>query len=306
MTTLTRFVVATAIALTVFTSVAQEKAKGKGGKKEVLVEDGKEFVYKKTPQGELKLYVNYPPDWKASDQRPAIVFFFGGGWKNGLPTQFLTQAQYLATRGLVTVRADYRVFSRQHTTPDKCVEDAKSTIRWVRSHAKELGIDANRIVGSGGSAGGHLAAATLSVEGFNGPDDDLSVSCKPNILVLFNPALNLENVGGTITNAAGENIGHAVSPTPYLKKGAPGSIVFFGTDDRLNAHGREYLAKSKEMGVPCELYMAAGQPHGFFNRSPWKEVTLKKADEFLVSAGYLKGKPTLQLPDDAKPLVREE
>src|SRR5437667_7620495 len=40
-------------------------------------------VYKATPQGELKLHFYYPSDWKSSDRRPAILFFFGGGWKNG-------------------------------------------------------------------------------------------------------------------------------------------------------------------------------------------------------------------------------
>jgi len=41
------------------------------------------FVYKKTPQCELSIHVSFPPGWKASDSRPAIVFFFGGGWTGG-------------------------------------------------------------------------------------------------------------------------------------------------------------------------------------------------------------------------------
>ena len=47
----------------------------------------------KTPQGELFMHLYYPPDWKPSDQRPVIVFFFGGGWKNGAHTQFMPQSQ---------------------------------------------------------------------------------------------------------------------------------------------------------------------------------------------------------------------
>src|SRR5205823_285667 len=42
-----------------------------------------EHVYKQTPQGDLTLHFYLPPDWKPSDKRPAVVFFFGGGWKNG-------------------------------------------------------------------------------------------------------------------------------------------------------------------------------------------------------------------------------
>src|SRR5206468_2973327 len=63
-----------------------------------------EFVYKQTPQGELKLLVDYPPGWQATDKRPSIVFFFGGGWTNGSTSQFEKQAAYLASRGMVACR----------------------------------------------------------------------------------------------------------------------------------------------------------------------------------------------------------
>jgi acetyl esterase/lipase len=265
-----------------------------------------EFVFKKTPQGELRIHVHYPPDWKATDKRPAILFFFGGAWRNGSPTQFLNQAEYLAARGLVAARADYRVSSRQQTTPDKCVEDAKSAMRWLRGHAKELGADPDRIVGSGGSAGGHLAAATALVEGFDATDDDKKVSCKPNALVLFNPVFNLETVGMTITNAAGESIGKAISPIAYLGKGAVPAVIFFGTADRLLGQGTEFLAKSKPLGNRVELWTAADMPHGFFNRAPWKEITLRQADEFLASIGYVKGEPTLKLPEGTKASLKRE
>src|SRR5439155_3760105 len=113
-----------------------------------------EVVYKKTPQADLKLHLYRPADWKASDKRPAVVFFFGGGWKNGSHVQFTHQAEYFASRGLVCATADYRVANQHHTTPDACIEDAKSAMRYVRGHAAELGVDPDRIVSAGGSAGG--------------------------------------------------------------------------------------------------------------------------------------------------------
>ena len=96
--------------------------------------DEKTFTYKSAPQAELKIHVHLPPDWKPSDKRPAIVFFFGGGWKSGTVKQFEPQATYLASRGMVAARADYRVESRQDVTPDACVEDAKSAVRWLREN----------------------------------------------------------------------------------------------------------------------------------------------------------------------------
>jgi len=263
-----------------------------------------EHVYKKTPQGDLKMHVYLPQGWKASDKRPAIVFFFGGGWRNGSHVQFKPQAEYLASRGLVAACADYRIASIHKTTPDCCVEDAKSAVRWLRSKATELGLDPNRLVGSGGSAGGHLAAATALVPGFDDPNDKTSLSCKPNVLILFNPALDLSK--SAVEDAGGKKIGAALSPLAFLEKEAPPTLIFFGTKDGMLAQGRDFLARGRTLKDRVELFTAADQPHGFFNRPPWLEVTAREADRFLVSLGYLAGEATVKLPAEAPGLKKEE
>src|SRR6516164_1598646 len=123
-------------------------------------------IFKKTEQGDLKISISFPDDWKPSDKRPAIVFFFGGGWTQGTVQQFAPQSAYLARRGMVAARADYRVKSRHQVTPDVCVEDAKSAVRWLRKNAATLGIDPEKVVAAGGSAGGHIAACTATIPGF--------------------------------------------------------------------------------------------------------------------------------------------
>ena len=266
-------------------------------------------LYKTTPQGDLNLHLFFPPGWTPTDRRPAIVFFFGGGWRNGSATQFIPQAEYFASRGLVCASADYRIASIHHTTPDVCVEDAKSAMRWVRAHASELGVAPDKLIASGGSAGGHLAAAVALVPGFDAPGDNLKISPAPNAMVLFNPALNLTKLGGAqkspgFTNAAGEPIGGRISPTLFLKQGTVPAILFFGTADALKSHGDEFLAKSRELGNRCELWTAAGQPHGFFNRQPWTAATAIRADKFLASLGYLQGAPTLKAADDKAELTQ--
>jgi acetyl esterase/lipase len=265
----------------------------------------KTFDFKKTEQGTLQLHVFYPPEWKESDKRPTIVFFFGGGWKNGEWTQFQPQAEYFASRGLVAISAEYRIESKHKTTPDVAVEDARSAIRWVRANAKTLGGDPDKLVASGGSAGGHLAACTALLDGFDAPTDP-KVSCKPNALVLFNPALNLTNLKGrTIVGVGGKDVAKAISPTLFLDQKAPPAVIFFGTGDAMIEHGKEYTAKAKKLGVRAELYTAADMPHGFFNRPPWLEVTTRQADEFLKSLGYLSGEPTVATPEGAKELRKE-
>jgi len=248
----------------------------------------KSFVYKKTPQADLELVVHYPPGWKETDKWPAIVFFFGGGWTGGRIEQFEPQSKHLASRGMVAARADYRVKSRHGVTPKECVEDAKSAVRWMRANAATLGVDPNRIVAAGGSAGGHVAACTAFAPGVVAEDEDANVSSKPNALVLFNPVLRFTDIPQLMSRISNdEALGKAMSPTLHLTKDAPPTLIFFGTADRLAAMGDEFMEKSKELGHKAELFTAEGQGHGFFNRPPWLDKTTQRMDEFLVSIGYL-------------------
>ncbi|WP_165246517.1 alpha/beta hydrolase [Paludisphaera soli] len=248
----------------------------------------KGFVYKKPASGPLKLLVTYPPGWKATDARPGVVFFFGGGWADGDVKQFEEQAEHLARRGMVAARADYRVKSRQGVSPEACVEDAKSAVRWLRAHAKEQGIDPSRIVAAGGSAGGHIAACAAFTPGLDAAGEDPAVSSKPDALVLFNPVLRFQGVPKLMQRIGGDaKLGRAISPVLHVGKGAPPALILFGTDDPLAPMGDEYVAKAKAAGAVAELFTAEGVGHGFFNRPPWKQKTTARMDAFLTSIGYL-------------------
>lgn len=260
----------------------------------------KVYVYKTIGEKKLKMHVDFPLGWKKTDTRPVIVFFHGGGWKGGSVRAFASQARYFASRGLVCTRVDYRLKGKDGVTPDKCVEDARSAVRWVRANAAELGIDPEKLITSGGSAGGHLAACAIIPESVDAEDDDLSISTIPQAMVLFNPVLSFMH-GDLLNRINGdEEIGGKISPLLHVKPDTPPSIVMFGTNDRLKAFGDLWWAKAKEIGFRADKYTAEGGRHGFFNSSPWLERTMIAADKFLASLGYLEGEPTIEVPTGEK------
>ena len=257
----------------------------------------KTFTYKTVGDRPLQIHIHYPPEWKETDSRPVIVFFFGGGWNAGSTNQFLDQAAYFASRGMVTARADYRVKSRDGITPDQCVADARSAVRWIRKNAKKLGINPNKLVASGGSAGGHLAACTMMQDSVETEGDDLSISTVPQAMVLFNPVLSFEH--DMLIDRLGDkkDLARKISPTAHLTAKSPPALILFGTDDKLKLFGDQYWKKAEALGVRADKYLATDQGHGFFNHSPWKEKTMLAADEFLVSLGILDGEPTANIPE---------
>lgn len=255
------------------------------------------LIYKQVADRGLKLFVEKPADWKPTDRRPAVVFFFGGGWVGGSPNQFAKQSAYLATRGLVGLRVEYRVIPKDDSGPPTvCVQDAKSALRYVRAHAAKLGIDPHRIAGAGGSAGGHLAAFTALVPGLDDPADDLTVSCRPDALVLFNPVFN-NGPGQWGHGRVGERY-REFSPAHNITKSAPPMTVFLGDSDKLIPVSvlTLFAAEMKKAGVRCDTHVYPQAEHGFFNRDPHFTLTLIEADKFLASLGWLKGPPTLTAP----------
>ena len=56
-------------------------------------------VYKTAGDTQLRLHVFSPADHRGSSTRPAIVFFFGGGWISGTVEQFVPQSKHLAEEG---------------------------------------------------------------------------------------------------------------------------------------------------------------------------------------------------------------
>ncbi len=214
---------------------------------------------------------------------------------DGTPKQFYQQAKAFAAHGLVSMSAEYRVISRHKTTPFECVKDGKSAIRWVRKHAAELGVDPERVVAAGGSAGGHVAACTGVIEGYEEEGDDLSVSSIPNAMILYNPVTDTTENGYGLS-AVGQKRKTDISPCHHVRKGIPPTIIFHGTKDKTVPfeNALRFSKHMEEAGNRCVLVPFENRDHGFFNGSFFRKVsdkdfttTMEKGVEFLVDIGFL-------------------
>ncbi|MDE0065233.1 MAG: alpha/beta hydrolase fold domain-containing protein, partial [Gammaproteobacteria bacterium] len=157
--------------------------------------------------------------------------------------------------------------------------DAFAAFRWAHDNAAELGIDPARIVVSGGSAGGHLAATVGTIAEHSG--------FGPSAMVLYNPVTNLgdaNNINRLNDLIAGDAA--AVSPLEHIEAGAPRTIIFHGEDDATVpiSQSEAFCEKMTVAGNQCELSRFAGEGHGFFNaRQAAFEPVLMESIRFLRS-----------------------
>lgn len=247
-----------------------------------------ELIYKQIDTTKLKMIIYEPINIKKSSKCDAVVFFFGGGWIGGTIKQFEPFATYYAAKGLVTVLVDYRVKSRNETTPFESLKDAKSAIRYLKVNCKTLHINPDRIVASGGSAGGHLAATCFTNESINEATDNLKISSKPAALLLFNPVIDNSKEGYGYDRV--KDKWKEFSPLHNIWKGFPPTAFFLGTKDNLIPvkTAETFKCKVDSVGSRCDLFLFENESHGFFNQQKLRSDILSKADLFLTSIGYLK------------------
>ena len=224
---------------------------------------------------------------------PCIIFFFGGGWIGGSPTQFYPHCRYFADRGMLALAAEYRVQNQHGTTPFECVKDGKSALRYIRKHVADLRINADQIIAAGGSAGGHVAAATL-LNKYDEVGEDLLVSSRPDALVLFNPVFDNGPDGFGFERVKED--WPSFSPMHNINSTTPPTVIFLGTEDSLIPveTARKYQHLMRQVGGFCELHLYEDQVHGFFNyndgNNPYYSETILAADQFLVTLGVLQPK----------------
>jgi acetyl esterase/lipase len=248
------------------------------------------FVYHDVAPEPMRLHVFKPTGWKATDRRAAYVHFFGGGFVRGVPSQAAGWAKQAAALGLVGVAPDYRVRDRHGTDGTACIADARAALRWLQDHAAELGIDPERIVVSGSSAGGHLALWTAITATPPGSDPAEAPRFKPAALVLMWPAADF-----TLFSAQQDRFGgHAkeCSATQHLDARMPPSLLLHGDQDPTVPYESSVILHRTltAAGNACEFIPMPGCGHGT-TLPEWKEKLPGLVKKFLTEQHLLPAPP---------------
>ena len=207
-------------------------------------------VYHETPERDLHLHLFEPA--AADADRPAVLFFHGGGFAATRVEQFERQAQLVADAGMVGVIVEYRV-TAEGTTRDDAVFDGAVALDYVMSNAADFGIDPDRVAMAGASAGGALA--TVAVDRVGPPT--------AGALVLFNPAVS----SGSADFA-----------------GSVPTIVFHSREDTIvDFSNAEAFCEALSQ---CELVAFDEGDHGFFNDDPAFTETVEAMMTFFTNLGW--------------------
>ncbi len=214
---------------------------------------------------------------------PSVIYIHGGGWRSGNKTAFRRHAAHMATKGFVGACIEYRL-SGEAKYP-AAVDDAKAAVRWMRANARKHGMDPDRIGAAGGSAGGHLAAL-------------LGATGDVKAVAAFNPAVDLVSLGKRAPSAARTSVTEFLNatyvekpelwaeatPLTHVTKNSAAFLFLHGTADTTVPYQQsvDMMNKLKAAGVDAGIFTAEGAGHGFFNRPPWFEPTLKKMEEFFI------------------------
>jgi acetyl esterase/lipase len=261
----------------------------------------KQEVYKSVDTFNLKIDVFYDSKSLVGKNNTAIVFFHGGGWAYGTPSEFFSTCERYAAMGIIAFSVDYRLSIDHGTVPHKtispieCVMDARSAMRWVRKNAGKYNIDNNKIIASGQSAGGHLALCTAMIDEYNEASDDMTISCRPDALLLFSSCVNAIEGWCDMLLADRRTKIWSISPFHNVKPGLPPMIEFHGTyDDQVPVWTTQFFAdKMQKAGNYYELHQYKGMRHYLGEGNPkysryYTDEILDITDEFLRKYKFLK------------------
>jgi acetyl esterase/lipase len=262
------------------------------------------LAYKKTSVGDLQLYIVKPNNLSDGKVRTAIIWIHGGGWISGDPKIFLPNCNYFALKGAVSFSVEYRLCDeKKGITLYDCIDDCRDAVAFIRKNAGFFGINPNKIVVLGDSAGGHLAACLLNIK--NNKENDAIV----NAVVCYNPILDLTTSWKRMTPGYNKETeeksmedwlktyekAKELSPFYAIREGNAPILIMHGMSDIVvdTEQSVRYYNKTKEFGNKAELILLPHTNHAFvvigFNEKPENTYkVLEQTEGFLKRLDFLK------------------
>jgi len=249
------------------------------------VEVYRDLVYRVSGNRKIRLDLYGPQGTAPAGGRPVIVAIHGGGWRGGSKLDMQGMAVRFAQRGYVIAAVDYRLSRPSYSSWPDNLSDVREAVRWLRRHAKDYGIDPDRVVALGSSAGGHLAAllgttteSPVNHETYSGTKAETKVSSRVQAVVdLYGPSdlemLYRHSPLGSIpvvlmmgaTPDTAPRRYRSASPVSHVTSEAPPMLLIHGRQDTLvPPEQSESLAqKLQASGVAHRLLVIDGARHGF-------------------------------------------
>jgi acetyl esterase/lipase len=247
-----------------------------------------EKTYKEVEERNLKLYI-FEPKVHQKD-RPAILFFNGGSFIKDpkTPVQFQHQADYFSSKGMIAICVDYRNGSDEGFLPTQAICDVKSAVRWVRENSSDLGVDPNKIVVCGSSAGAYIAVSSIMFDDLNDDYeyDNQRTNHVPNVLVVFSGVMDGVDIMRRRYPELLENA-IEISPIHNIKNCLPQTLWLCGTSDIDYKLNKEFIKLMKQEGNDITFKTFEGMEHGFFNygkhQNEYFHITNLEIEKYLHS-----------------------
>ncbi len=221
----------------------------------------------------------YLPVDEASDDghaggRPLIVYVHGGGWRIGDKARVHEKPAHFCGKGFVFASVNYRL------SPDvrhpAHVEDVAEAVAWLRAHAQDYGVDPERIVLMGHSAGAHLVALLATDACYLGAFD-MSPADLAGVVVLDTASFDLERrarvlgLRRTIRDAFGRDpeVLRDASPISHVSDGGqypPMLVVYSSERSEARRESERFVEALRGAGASVELLEAEGKDHAAVNR----------------------------------------
>ncbi len=191
---------------------------------------------------------------------PLVVFFYGGGWRDGRKEDYEFVASSLTKAGFVVIIPDYRLFPE--VVFPAFVEDGARAVSWALKNAGDYGASPDELFLMGHSAGAHIAAL-LSTDPHYLAEHGLDSAALRGFVGLSGPYDFLPIESGYLLEVFPEILRGASQPIRFVSADVPPTLLIHGTDDKvvLPANSERLAERLSELGVDVTLKLYKGAGH---------------------------------------------